>query len=264
MELIAIAVWLLALTPACAGGLLEGRFAEVASGAGMAAAPAPLAVPAVPASVEVAGLRRSLPPKKLDGDAVEPPQDGRDSETREGTCTPTVLSEITFDTGVVPGPRSTIPGWEDHVEQCGEFVYRYFRAQGHGYPDYPTRGQPAEYILQGNYRDQFPAFTNPSFTAPRAGDILAAKGPAADEYHTALIWKVDTQAVWVYQANVPWGNRSPDWRNHLARLPMILRPDGSYFMPALPTSHLGYNHDFDVVGWIHPTGSASLAGAPQQ
>ena len=259
MELIAFAVWLLALNPARAEGPLEGRFAEIAFGAGMAAAPAPFAVPGVPASVEVAGLRRSASPKKLDGDAVEPSEDGGDSATREGTCTPTVLSQIPLDTSVVPRRRSIIPGYEDHVEQCGEFVYRYFREHGR---DYPTRGQPAEYILQGNYRDQFPAFANPSFTAPRAGDILAAKGPAADEYHTALIWKVESAAVWVYQANVPWGNGSPDWRKHVARLPMILRPDGSYFMPALKTSHLGYDHDFDVVGWIAPTGSSGLAGVP--
>ena len=237
MKLIAGAIWLLAISPTRAEKPPEGRFAEIASEAGMAASPlAPVVLPAVPAPVEAASP------------GVLPAT--------------TVLSEIPLDTSIVPGPESSIPGYEDGVEQCGEFVYRYFRVHGHAYPDYPTLGQPAEYVLSGNYRDQFPAFTNPSFTAPRAGDILAAKGPADGEYHTALVWKVEPDRVWVYQANVPKGTASPDWQDHVAGLPMTRKPDGSYFMPPLNTSQLGYRHDFDVAGWIHPTGSSRLPGAP--
>ena len=172
-----------------------------------------------------------------------------------------VLSEIPLDTSVVPGPKSQLPGYERSVEQCGEFVYRYFRLHGHPYPDYPTLGQPAEYIRQANYRAQFPAFSNPSAVGPRAGDILAAQGPAG-EYHTALIWIVETDVVWVYHANVPLGNASRDWRDHILRVPLTRAADGAYFMPPLKTSELGFRHDMAVVGWIHPTGSSRLPGAP--
>src|ERR1051325_11725476 len=55
-------------------------------------------------------------------------------------------SEMPLNLKIVPGPKSQIPGYEDQVEQCGEFVYRYFVTYGLRYPaHYPTVGQPAEY-----------------------------------------------------------------------------------------------------------------------
>ncbi len=174
-----------------------------------------------------------------------------------------VLSEIALDTSIVPRAHSALPGYGSQVEQCGEFVYRYFRTLGRRYPkNYPTLGQPAEYILGGDYKENFPAFRNPSAVPPRAGDILAAMGRGDGEFHTALIWKVTRDGVWVYQANVPYGNASPDWRAHVMKFE--LRDDrGKFWMPPLRTSRLGYRHDMPVVGWIHPIGTGRLPGAPQ-
>ena len=81
-------------------------------------------------------------------------------------------------------------------------------------------------------------------------------------YHTALVWRVEEDGVWVYHANVPKGDASPDWRAHVMRLPMTRGADGSYFLPPLKTSTLGFGSDMDVTGWIHPTGSSRLPGAP--
>lgn len=173
-----------------------------------------------------------------------------------------VPSAMALDFTIRPRDRSSLRGFESSAEQCGEFVYRYFRESGRGWPDYPTLGQPAEYIRHGQYKPTHPAFKNPGATPPRAGDILAATGPpGSGMFHTALVYKVERDAVWVYQANVPLGNRSADPRDHLMRLPLTRRPDGTWFMPPLPTSRLGYRADMAVTGWIHPTGTSRLPGA---
>ncbi|MCC7386770.1 MAG: CHAP domain-containing protein [Deltaproteobacteria bacterium] len=173
-------------------------------------------------------------------------------------------SEIALDLSIVPRARSTLPGYGRSVEQCGEFVYRYFRAHGHAYPDYPTLGQPAEYVASGSYKPSFPAFRNGSHTPPRAGDILTFRGPPMSGlYHTALIYKVEADAVWVYQANLPIGNASPIAADHTMKLPLLRTPEGRFVMPKLESRKLGMSGDVDVVGWIHPTGQSRLPGAPE-
>ncbi|MBI4424684.1 MAG: hypothetical protein HY554_13205 [Elusimicrobia bacterium] len=188
-------------------------------------------------------------------------RDGGNEELARGE--PAAVSEIPLDTGIVPRPRSRLLGYEDEVEQCGEFLYRYFKESGHAWPDYPTLGQPAEYIRGGEHGGPFPAFLNPSSTPPRAGDLVAGIGPPGyGMYHSALIWKVEADAVWVYQANVPWGNASPFWEDHVMRFPLERLEDGRYWMPPLRTSGMGYWADINVTGWIHPTGASRLPGAP--
>jgi hypothetical protein len=85
-----------------------------------------------------------------------------------------------------------------------------------------------------------------------ATSLAAAGPPGSGLFHTALIFKVEAGSVWVYQANVPVGNASPNAADHIMRFPLQHRADGSWFMPPLETSRLGYRANMDVVGWIHP------------
>lgn len=166
-------------------------------------------------------------------------------------------SEIAVDTSVQPRSHSTIPGYENHVEQCGEFVYRYFHAEGKGYP---TFGQPYNFLMTGRdangvAKPQFERNFNGGTTPPQAGDILVAKGPKPGQFHTALITKVDGNKVTVLQANVPY-----NWQGGkelTGEFPLEFK-DGKYTMPVLPTSQKGYRDDYPVIGWIHPTGKDAL------
>jgi len=174
-------------------------------------------------------------------------------------------SAITLDPAIQPRNHSTIPGYENYVEQCGEFVYRYFHTLN---LTYPTMGQPYYFLTtglddQGRAHPEYARVLNGGFTPPKAGDILVAKGPAQGEFHTALIQAVRGSSITVFQANVAWDWAAPG-KYLYARLPLQFNLTSSrYYMPPLPTSQFGYNHDFPVAGWIHPTGAAaSLPGAP--
>ncbi|MDB5101628.1 MAG: Cell wall lytic [Cyanobacteria bacterium RYN_339] len=171
-----------------------------------------------------------------------------------------VQSEIQVDPNTQPRAHSTIPGYGDSVEQCGEFAYRYFKAQG---KNYPTQGQPYDFMMTGKgafytsagltYREQpqFERHLNGGAEPPRAGDILVAKGPKPGQFHTAIVTRVDGEGVHVLQANVPYnwiGGKETEG---------VFPLDGTH-MPALPTSQKGYNDDYAVVGWIHPTGEDAL------
>jgi peptidoglycan hydrolase-like protein with peptidoglycan-binding domain len=169
-------------------------------------------------------------------------------------------SEIEVDPQVQPRRHSTIPGYEDEVEQCGEFAFRYFRSQG---KPYPTLGQPYNFLMtgkdeQGREKPQYQRVLNGSETPPKAGDILVAKGPRPGQFHTAIVTKVEGDKVHVLQANVPY-----NWQGSQeieGTFPLRFE-DGQYTMPDLPTSQKGYNNDYPVVGWIHPTGDDALPGA---
>jgi hypothetical protein len=175
-----------------------------------------------------------------------------------------IASEIEVDPSIQPRNRSTIPGFERSVEQCGEFAYRYFHTLHKGYP---TQGQPYEFLrtglgvfftANGPVRKPMPQFErnfNGGDVPPRAGDILVAKGPRPGEYHTAIITKVADGQVHVLQANVPLNYHGG--REVHACYPLEVR-NGKYTMPALPTSKKGYRDDFPVAGWIRPTGADAL------
>lgn len=166
-------------------------------------------------------------------------------------------SAVRLDPNVQPRAKSTLPGYENGVEQCGEFAFRYFRSQGKGYP---TLGQPLFFLQSGKdhnggARPAFGRFMNGTTEPPRAGDILVCKGPRPGQFHTAIIEKVDDEGVHVFQSNVPH-----NWRGgkHVkAVYPLVLR-NGVYKMPPLPTSQAGYRDDFAVTGWIRPTGRDAL------
>jgi len=175
-------------------------------------------------------------------------------------------SAIALDPALQPRNHSRIPGYEKYVEQCGEFVWRYFNTSG---KHYPTMGQPYYFLLSGldEKGQPHPAFKrllNNGTLPPRAGDILVAKGPGSGEFHTALIQAVQGNTVVIFQANVAWDWQAPG-KFLYARLPLQYDyTTGLYYMPDLPTSKFGYRHDFWVAGWIHPTGDEnSLPGAPQ-
>jgi peptidoglycan hydrolase-like protein with peptidoglycan-binding domain len=177
-------------------------------------------------------------------------------------------SEIEVNASIQPRNRSTIPGFESSVEQCGEFAYRYFHTLGKGYP---TQGQPYEFLqtgigafftANGVVRKPMPQFErsfNGGAEPPRAGDILVAKGPRPGQFHTAIVTKVDAQGVHVLQANVPLNYQGG--RDVQAVYPLKLE-DGQYTMPPLPTSQKGYRDDFAVTGWIRPTGADALPQKP--
>ena len=172
-------------------------------------------------------------------------------------------SEIALDTSIVPRGYSLLPGLDGEVEQCGEFVYRYFAAHGQGWPRYPTLGQPAEYIRGRSQRPEFPAFLNGGLVPPRAGDIIAGTGPPGSGiYHTALVWKVEKDAIWVYQANVPLRFDSSRWQDHVARLPMDRLDDGGYRIRPIDRAFSRFRADIGLTGWIHPLGDRRLPGAP--
>jgi len=140
------------------------------------------------------------------------------------------------------------------VEQCGEFIYRYFRTHN---KKYPTQGQPYFFLTTGldNNKEPQPAWMrifNGGQIPPMAGDILVAKGKDNQDFHTALITEVSAQGVSVLQANVPL-----DWQSQpILEDIFSLQYDAEtlhYFMPNLPTSRYGYSNDFVVTGWIRGT-----------
>jgi peptidoglycan hydrolase-like protein with peptidoglycan-binding domain len=167
---------------------------------------------------------------------------------------------IAIDPALLPRAHSTIPGYGNEVEQCGEFAYRYFTAQG---KHYPTQGQPYDFLMTGKgafytasgltYREmpQFERHFNGDGDPPRAGDILVAKGPRPGQFHTAIVTRVDGEGVHVLQANVPY-----NWQGG-KEIEGVFALDGST-MPPLPTSQKGYNNDYPVIGWIRPTGEDAL------
>lgn len=145
---------------------------------------------------------------------------------------PAWYSAIAPDPAVTPRP----------AEQCGHFVYRYYRSQGRGYP---TLGQPYFFLLTGRDERAVPRpawlrFRNGTTEPPRAGDILVAKGAAPGAFHTALITRVDGQGVHVLQANL-----APVHDVYQ----LVLRR-GVFTLPA----HAGLG----IAGWIRPTGRDAL------
>lgn len=181
-------------------------------------------------------------------------------------------SRMAIDTALMPKNQGNF----GTVEQCMEFIMRYFRESrgkmGRGGPSFDQEFGN-QHDLAGDVRQLasgrlvkpgYDGYLNGSITPPRAGDILAADNPGTDEFHVALVTAVEPRGygweVTVFQANVPFNTNGARLEDHLQKLPLRY-DDGHWTLPALPTSHLGYNGDLDVVGWIHPEGDKALPGA---
>lgn len=182
-------------------------------------------------------------------------------------------SRMEIDRSIRPGSKSAAFGT---VEQCMEFVLRYFkesRAKA-GMPgssfdtDFgPQRSLANDLRLMAadpSVRSGYKGHLNIDLTPPRAGDILVAESMNGEEFHIALITEVNHRGgqweVTIYDANVPFNTNSPRIEDHLRKLPLTFA-NGTWSMPALPTSRQGYDNDMEVVGWIHPEGSKALPGA---
>lgn len=168
-----------------------------------------------------------------------------------------VSSELVVDARIQPRAHSIIPGYQNEVEQCGEFTARYFQSQG---KDYPTLGQPHSFFTTGKdhlgrTRPQFERLQNGGAEPPSAGDLLVAKGPRPGQFHTAVITKVSDKHVHVLQSNMPLNWKSGKEVHGVYPLEI---ENGLYRMPPLPTRSKGYTDDYAVVGWIRPTGDDAL------
>lgn len=182
-------------------------------------------------------------------------------------------SRMEIDRSIAPRDKSASFGT---VEQCMEFVMRYFR-ESRAKAGKPGSSFEADFGPQHNLADDlrlmasdpsmrpgYNGYLNDGMTPPRAGDVLVAESLNGEEFHIALVTEVTPRGgqweVTVYEANVPFNTNSPRPEDHLHKLPLTYR-DGTWSMPALPTSRQGYNHDMFVVGWIHPEGNKTLPGA---
>lgn len=182
-------------------------------------------------------------------------------------------TRLEVDRSIVPGDKSASFGT---VEQCMEFVMRYFRESrakagltGSSFEtDFgPQHSLADELRLMANDPGRKPGYAghlNNGLTPPRAGDVLVAESADGEEFHIALVTEVNHRGgrweVTVYEANVPFNTNSPHPEDHLHRLPLT-DDNGTWEMPALPTSRQGYANDMFVVGWIHPEGDKALPGA---
>lgn len=182
-------------------------------------------------------------------------------------------SKMDIDRTIRPRGKSASFGT---VEQCMEFVMRYFQ-EARVNAGLPGKSFEADFGPQHNLADDLRLMTsdpslrqgytghlNDGMTPPRAGDVLVAESLNGEEFHIALVTEVSPRGghweVTVYEANVPFNTNGPRVEDHLHTLQMTNR-NGTWTMPALPTSRQGYDSDMFVVGWIHPEGDKALPGA---
>lgn len=180
-------------------------------------------------------------------------------------------SRIPLDPAILPKDKS--PRW-DTVEQCMEFVMRYFkedRAKANlADPSFDADFGPQHNIAKdvralakGELKKPgYTAYVNGEITPPRAGDILIAEGKST--YHVALVTAMTHNGkgwtLTVFQANVPYDTNSPNMEDHVEKIPLTYR-DGKWSVPPLATAQKGYDEDMDVVGWVHPDDSKALPEA---
>lgn len=181
-------------------------------------------------------------------------------------------SKLPLDTSIRPKDQGAF----GTVEQCGEFVMRYFKearaAAGLSGASFETDFGPQHDLADTlrrmaagtETRAGYTAYLNSGLTPPRAGDVLIAQSPDGSEFHYALITGVENKGgQWmatVYQANVPFDVNSHDPKDHLQEIPIAYR-DGRWSLQRLATAQAGYGSDMDVVGWIHPGPAKALPGA---
>lgn len=182
-------------------------------------------------------------------------------------------SKLELDRSIKPKDKSASFGT---VEQCGEFVMRYFR-ESRAKAGLPGTSFDTDFGPQHNLsndlrlmasdpsmRKGYSGHLNDGMTPPRAGDVLVAESLDGEEFHLALVAEVAHRGgqweVTVYEANVPFNSNGPRVEDHLHKL-SLTNSNGKWSMPALPTSSQGYNNDLHVVGWIHPEGDKALPGA---
>ncbi|HEY9857811.1 MAG TPA: CHAP domain-containing protein [Stenomitos sp.] len=182
-------------------------------------------------------------------------------------------SKLDLDRSITPKDKSAAFGT---VEQCMEFVMRYYKESrakaglsgGSFDTDFgPQHSLADELRLMASDPSRKPGysgFLNNGMTPPRAGDVLVAESADGEEFHIALVSEVNHRGsqweVTVYEANVPFNTNSPRLEDHLHKYPLT-NNNGTWEMPALPTSKQGYGNDMFVVGWIHPEGDKALPGA---
>lgn len=182
-------------------------------------------------------------------------------------------SRMDIDRSVKPRSKSASFGT---VEQCMEFVMRYFaearanagKAGSSFETDFGSQRSLANDLRlmasDPSLRSGYKGHLNVGMTPPRAGDILVAESMNGEEFHIALVTEVAPRGsqweVTVYEANVPFNTNGPRVEDHLRKLPLTFS-NGSWSMPALPTSRQGYTNDMEVVGWLHPEESKALPGA---
>lgn len=184
-------------------------------------------------------------------------------------------SRIPVDASVFPKDRSDR---FDTVEQCMEFVMRYFHEErakeGLGTSSFDSDfGGGRQYNISSEFRSiarnpgsrsGYAAYENGQTVPPRAGDVLVAESTSSAEFHIALITAVEPKEdgweVSVYQANVPYNSNSHKLEDHIQKFPMEFK-NGRWTLPVLPTSRYGYDADMEVVGWLHPYGNKALPQA---
>lgn len=163
----------------------------------------------------------------------------------------------------------------DSVEQCMEFVMRYFRTEmqntgrmhgsfGEDWPEQRNIAAEVRQMAEGKLRKMgYTAYLNGGSVPPRAGDVLSLEAPDG-EFHVALVTKVHHKDgkwfVRVFEANVPFNTNDPEIAHHFSELPMEVK-NGRFKILSAKTSEKGYGMDMDVVGWIHPLGEKALPGA---
>ncbi len=147
-------------------------------------------------------------------------------------------SALTIDESV--RPKDVSPEFENSVEQCMEFVERYFRTEmaksgrktGSFGEDWPSQHNIADEVRAmasgAKPVEGYSAYLNGQGLPPRAGDVLslesaADQGTPASEFHVTV-------------------------------------KGGKWTLQRVMTSQRGYSTDMDIVGWIHPTGKKALPG----
>lgn len=182
-------------------------------------------------------------------------------------------SRMEIDRAIAPRDKSASFGT---VEQCMEFAMRYFR-ESRAKAGKSGSSFDADFGVQHNLADDlrlmasdpslkggYNGYLNDGTIPPRAGDVLVAESLNGEEFHIALVTEVVPKGsqweVTVYEANVPFNTNASRPEDHLHKLPLT-NHNGTWSMPALPTSRQGYSNDMFVVGWIHPEGNKALPGA---
>ncbi|MDB5099030.1 MAG: hypothetical protein JWM80_3451 [Cyanobacteria bacterium RYN_339] len=221
--------------------------------------------------VPKAGLQGALK-KLLEKDMV-----AWDAKTQQFIAT---ASHIKIDEAVRPADQSKI--FDGSIEQCMEFVMRYFRTVREKFHA-KDGGFGADWTMQYNIADDvkhiadgslkkpgYVAFRNGGAVPPRAGDVLSMQSPVVGDakprhFHVALISDVYQKGRrWyakVFEANVPYHINVQDVKKHYAEIPLKVH-NGKFELDRVRTSLKGYTTDMDVVGWIHPLKEKALPGAP--
>lgn len=227
-----------------------------------------------------AGAKRLLPKQGVQGalkKLLEKDAIAWDAKTRQFIAT---SSHVKIDEAVRPADKSAI--FDNSIEQCMEFVMRYFRTVREKLHK-PDGGFGADWTLQYNIADDvkhiadgslkkqgYVAFLNGGAVPPRAGDVLSMQSPVVGDakprhFHVALISDVYQKGRdWyakVFEANVPYHVNLPDVKQHYSEIPLNVK-NGKFTLDRVKTAAKGYTTDMDVVGWIHPLKEKALPGAP--